>query len=251
MAKDLITERLRKKFKGRQSFSREELYAFFRQFDYDLKETTFRWRIYHLKKNKVIASLSRGLFTLSYKSNFKPDIDKAARKIYATVEKQFPALKFCVWTTQFISEFMLHIPTKPITILQAEKEALEPIYDFLKEQKLGDIFIQPEEKEIERYIYESEKAIVLLPLVSKSPTQKINTVTTTTLEKLIVDLYSDKKLFAAFQGNEFVHVVNNAYSRYAIDFTKLFHYAKRRRKETDLMQFFKNKTDIPKNILND
>ncbi|MFT4154352.1 MAG: hypothetical protein QM629_11105 [Parafilimonas sp.] len=135
--------------------------------------------------------------------------------------------------------------------MQVEKEALEPVYDFLKEQKLGDSFIQPEEKEIERYIYKSEKAIVLLPLVSKSPIQKINNIATTTLEKLIVDLYSDKKIFAAFQGSELIHIVNNAYSRYAIDFTKLFHYAKRRRKDIELRQFFADKTDIPENILND
>ena len=46
------------------------------------------------------------------------------------------------------------------------------------------------QKEIKRYIYESEKAIVLLPLTSKSPLQSVNKVQTTTLEKLIVDLYS-------------------------------------------------------------
>jgi hypothetical protein len=117
---------------------------------------------------------------------------------------------------------MLHIPAKTITILQVEKEALKPVYDFLKGQKLGDVFIQPEEKEIERYIYESEKAIVLLPLVSKSPIQKVNNVATTTLEKLIIDLYSDKKIFLAFQGSELVHIVNNAYNRYAIDLQKYF-----------------------------
>ncbi|WP_415159962.1 DUF6577 family protein [Parafilimonas sp.] len=207
--------------------------------------------IYNLKEKQIITSISKELFTLSFKPVFKPDIDKATKKIYASVEKQFSTLKSCVWTTQFVSEFMLHLPAKHITILQVEKEALEPVYDFLKEQKLGDSFIQPEEKEIERYIYKSEKAIVLLPLVSKSPIQKINNIATTTLEKLIVDLYSDKKIFAAFQGSELIHIVNNAYSRYAIDFTKLFHYAKRRRKDIELRQFFADKTDIPENILND
>ena len=251
MAKDIITEQLRQHFRQRKSFSRSELYAFYTQFKPDLKETTFRWIIYNLKEKQIITSISRGLFTLLFKPPFKPDIDKAAKKIYASIEKQFSTLKFCVWTTQIVSEFMLHLPAKHITILQVEKEALEPVYDFLKGQKLGDIFIQPEEKEIERYIYESENAIVLLSLVSKSPTQKVNNFSTTTLEKLIVDLYSDKKLFAAFQGNELAHIVNNAYSRYSIDFTKLFHYAKRRRKDIDLLQFFTDKTDIPKKILND
>ncbi len=251
MAKDIITAQLRQRFGKRISFSRKELYAFYTVFKPDLKETTFRWIIYKLKEKQIITSISKGLFTLSFKPVFKPDIYKATEKIYTSVEKQFSTLKFCVWTTQIVSEFMLHIPAKHITILQVEKEALEPVYDFLKEQKFGDIFIQPEEKEIERYIYESAKAIILLPLITKSPVQMINNITTTTLEKLIVDLYSDKKIFAAFQGSELKHIVNNAYSRYAIDFTKLFHYAKRRRKDIELRQFFASKTDIPKNILND
>ncbi len=251
MEQDIIIDQLQKRFGKRQSFSRQELYAFYTEFKPDLKETTYRWIIYNLKEKQIITSISKGLFTLSFKPVFKPDIDKATQKIYSSVEKQFSTLKFCIWTTQILNEFMLHIPSRHITILQMEKEALEPVYYSLKTQKLGDIFIQPEEKEIKRYIYESDKAIVLLPLVSKSPIQKTNNVTTTTLEKLIVDLYSDKKLFAAFQGSELAHIVNNAYSRYAIDFTKLFHYAKRRRKDVKLQDFFKTKTDIPKNILND
>ena len=134
---------------------------------------------------------------------------------------------------------------------RVEKEALEPVYEFLKDQNFRNVYIQPEEKEIERYIYENESAIILKTLISKSPTQRVDTVTTTTLEKLIVDLYCDKKLFTAFQGSELIHIVDNAQSRYSIDFTKLLSYAKRRRKETEIMEFFSAKTNIPKRILND
>jgi len=250
VANDII-EQLRKRFGKRQSFSRQELYAFYTEFNPDLKETTFRWIIYNLKKKQIISSISKGLFTLAFKPVFKPNIEKATKIIYLSIEKQFPMLKFCVWTTQIVSEFMLHVLAKHITILQMEREALEPVYDFLKTKKIGDIFIQPKEKEIERYIYESDNAIVLLPLVTKSPLQKIDEVQTTTLEKLIVDLFSDKKLFAAFQGSELIHIINTAYNRYAIDFTTLVHYANRRRKDVDLKNFLKDKTDIPKNILND
>jgi hypothetical protein len=251
VAKDFIIERLKKEFKGRESFSREELFDFYRQFEPDLKETTFRWRIYHLKVNKIITAIKRGLFTFSFKPIFKPEIGEVEKKISGKIEKQFDQLKYCIWSTKIAHEFMLHIPGKVITILQVEKDALEPVYSFLKEENIRNIFIEPEDKEIERYIYGSENAIVLQSLVSKSPTQKVEKVSTTTLEKLIVDLYCDKKLFAAFQGSELVHILNNAYSRYSIDFTKLFNYSKRRRKETEMMKFFADKTDIPNTILND
>jgi hypothetical protein len=251
LAKDFITEQLLKEFNGRESFSREELFNFYRNFEPALKETTFRWRIYYLKNKQIISVISRGIFTLSFKPVFKPDIEDAERKIFSKLKKQFPSLKLCIWSTKIANEFMLHIPTKFITILQVEKEAIEPVYSFLKDQKFRNVFIEPKEKEIERYIYETETAIVLIPLVSKSPTQKVKTIATTTLEKLIVDLYCDKNLFAAFQGSEFVHIINNAYKRYSIDFTKLFHYAKRRSKEAELVEFFSDRTDIPNSLLND
>ncbi len=251
VAKDFIIHRLKKEFKGRESFSREELFDFYRQFEPDLKETTFRWRIYQLKGSKIITAIKRGLFTFSIKPIFKPEIGEVEKKISGKIEKQFDQIKYCIWSTKITHEFMLHIPGKAITILQVEKVALEPVYSFLKEENIRNIFIEPEDKEIERYIYEAENAIVLQSLVTKSPTQKVKKAATPTLEKLIVDLYCDKKLFAAFQGSELVHIINNAYSRYSIDFTKLFNYSKRRRKETEMMKFFSDKTDIPNTILND
>lgn len=251
MAKKYIIERLKKEFNERESFSRKELFDFYLQFEPDLKETTFRWRIYDLKKSKIITAIKRGFFSLSFKPAFKPEIGELEKKISGKIEKQFGKLKYCIWSTKIAYEFMLHIPGKFITILQVEKDALEPVYSFLKEENIRNIFIEPEDKEIDLYIYETETAIVLQSLVTKSPTQKVKEVETTTLEKLIVDFYCDKKLFAAFQGSELVHIINNAYNRYSIDFTKLFNYSKRRRKEAEMMELFSNKTDIPNSILND
>ena len=251
MAENFIIEKLKKEFKDREAISREELFDFYRQFDPDLKETTFRLRIHDLKIKRIISPSSRELFTFFYKPTFKPEIGEAERKIYTRIAKQFPGLKCCIWSTKIANEFMLHIPGRFLTILQVEKEALEPVYEFLKEQNFRNVYIQPEEKEIERYIYENESAIILKTLISKSPTQRIDAVITTTLEKLLVDIYCDKKLFAAFQGSELIHMVDNAQSRYAIDFTKLLGYAKRRRKETEIMEFFSSKTNIPKRIFND
>lgn len=251
MAKDFIIEQLKKEFKGKESFSREELFDFYSQFELDVKETTFRWRIHHLKANKIITAIKRGLFTFSYKPVFTPEIGEVEKKISGKIEKQFDQLKYCIWSTKITHEFMLHIPGKCITILQVEKDALEPVYSFLKGENIRNIFIEPEDKEIDRYIYEAENAIVLQSLVSKSPIQKVKKTSTITLEKLIVDIYCDKKLFAAFQGSELIHIIDNAYNRYSIDFTKLFNYSKRRRKETEMMELLSSKTNIPNTILND
>jgi hypothetical protein len=242
-----IIEQLDNEFQGKTLFSRIELFDFFRRINPDWKETTFRWKIHDLKNKQIIRPVSREFFTLSCKPVFIPDSSEQERKIFLKIKKQFPTLKFCIWSTQIVSEFMLHIPARFIILLQVEKEALEPVCDFLKEQKYKRLFIQPEEKEIERYVYESDSAIVLQSLITKSPVIKTDTMVTVTLEKLLVDLLSDKKLFAAFQGKELIHIINAAYNRYSIDFTRLFHYAGRRKKEIELAELLK-KTDVPEDI---
>ena len=238
-------------FKGRESLSRQELFDFFRQFEPGLKENTFRWRIHNLRDKNIISQISRQRFTLAHKPVFEPLIGEHERKVFVLIQKQFKELKLAVWSTRIVNEFMLHQPARFIIIVEVEKEAVEPVFYFLKDSNIKHVFLDPEEKEIDRYISGLENAVVVLPLVSKAPIQGIKSTATITIEKLLVDLFSDKPLFSAYQGRELVHIYNNAYGRYAIDFTKLFSYASRRRKVEDLKNFLVQKTDIPQIIFND
>lgn len=251
MSRNFIIEQLKQKFKNQESFSREALYNFYLQFEPELKENTFRWRIYNLKEKKLIRPISRTDFTLLYKPVFKPDIGEAEQKIFALIQKGFKELKKSIISTRIINEFMLHQPVRFFILVEVEKEALESVFYYLKDNGIRNVFLQPEEKELQRYANELDNAIILQSLVSKAPLQTVKKVSTTTLEKLLVDLFCDKKLFYSYQGSEMIFIFNNAYRRYSIDFTKLFSYAQRRNRETGLMDFLTDKTDIPKTILND
>lgn len=253
LGKNFIVSQLINQFKGRESFTREELFTFFRQFEPDLKETTFRWRIYDLKGKQVMRPLSSQLFTLSHKQVFIPKINPADKAHWMKLQTEFPNLEACIWNTQVVHELMLHIPGRSFTILQVEKAALEPVYQFLSGNSFysGRVFIQPNKKELARYVFETRDAIIVEQLISKSPLQQTGVVTTLTLEKLLVDIFSEKEVLAAYQGSEFVHIVNAAFERYSIDFTTLFHYARRRGQFKKLKEFIEFQTDIPKFISHD
>lgn len=251
MANKSITEDLNERFKEEKFFNRESLLAFYRQFDPDLNDSTFRWRIHQLKAKGVISPVTQNLFTLGRKPDFKPVIGDFEKRIANKVERQFSEMKYAIWSTKYINEFSLHLSSRFIAILQVEIDALEPVYAFLKNQNFGPVYFQPDKKEIERYIFESEKSIVLQSLISKAPTQKIEKTVTVKLEKIIVDLFCEKDLFISFQGGELIHIMNTAYERYAINFTTMFHYARRRGKDMELKHYLKERTDIPKDIFND
>ena len=74
-------------------------------------------------------------------------------------------------------------------------------------------------------------------LISKSPVQKIGAYTVPLIEKILVDLYSDTKLFTLFQGGELEFIFSSALEKYSVNETRMLNYAARRGKKQDLAAF--------------
>lgn len=248
MANSNIVKQLQDRFGRRSSFTRKELYDLYCETEPELKETTFRWRIYYLKKEGIIRSLSNGVFTLGQLPVYVPSLNHNIRELSQSLSSQFYGLRYCIWSTSVIHEFMLHIPGNSYTILEVEREAMNPVFNHLKDIGIQNVFLQPKEIELERYVAEKDNAIIIKRLITKAPIQIIENIPTTSLEKLIVDLFSDKKIFSAYQGSELAHIINNAYKKYSIDMTRVMHYAGRRVKTKELTNFLLSKTNIPRYI---
>lgn len=86
--------------------------------------------------------------------------------------------------------------------------------------------------------------VIIKRLVTRAPINKLKNkkavVPIATLEKRMVDLFADEGLFHFYQGSELIHIYEKIIDRYNINLTKLFSYAKRRRKEQEIKQFINN-----------
>jgi hypothetical protein len=85
---------------------------------------------------------------------------------------------------------MLHQPAHFFTLVEAGKDAIESIFQFLQEHR-NNVFLHPDRNTLERYTIATPKAIIVLPLVSEAPSQEVHTVNMLTLEKLIVDVFCE------------------------------------------------------------
>ena len=115
--------------------------------------------------------------------------------------------------------------------------------------------LSPDEKIINLYISESSYPIVIKRLITRAPITKRdenkNIFHTPTLEKILVDIFSEDKLFYYLQGGELLHIFENALQNNDINYTKLFSYAKRREKEKELRKFLNdNMHYLVKDIIN-
>lgn len=240
----IIENRLIEEFKDRDYFTRKDLYEFYRYFEPDLKEGTFGWRIYDLKNKNIIRSIKRGLYVISYKPKYKPNISIELIKLAKRITDTFEGTKHCLWETEWLNEFSQHQSSKRIILIEIEKEFIESLYYELRDSSINELYLNPDDKAIDFYIAESNNPVVIKNLITRSPivsrTEKGITVYTPLLEKVLVDLIAEEKLFYYLQGSELIHIYESAISNYAINFTKLFSYAKRRGKEQDIKMFLMN-----------
>lgn len=240
----IIENKLIEEFKNREAFSREELFDFFRYFEPQLKEGTLGWRIYDLKQKNIIKSVQRGYYIISYKSKYKPELSDMLLKLAKEISNHFVDVKYCLWETAWLNEFAQHQTSKKLIIIEIEKDFTELLYFTLNDRFKFDFFLNPDEKAIEYYISESQNPVIIKKLITRSPIYKRieNKVKfhVPLLEKMLVDLFTERKLFHYYHGSEMIHIFENILKNYTLNYTKLFSYAKRREKEQDIKEFMTN-----------
>lgn len=249
------TDKIIEQFRDREFFYRSELLEFYRQFEPDLDNRTFGWRVFELKKNNVIKSVGRGIYSISSKENFTPVPDKKMKKIYNAVLNSYKIYGrewesgnwLSIWNINWLNEFLLHQTFTDYYIVEADLDAAENVFFEMQNKGFKKIFYDPDEELLEKNIINESGAIVVKSLFSRSPIQSVDKIKVPALEKILVDLFTETNFYYAFQGEQLVEIYSSAIDKYNLNYSKLFNYAKRRRKGHEIKGFLKSKinTDIP------
>lgn len=232
----LHIEQLKIYFKTKESFKSKEIADFFKTFEPNLSQTTINWRIFSLVHKGVLKRIGRGNFALGKMNVFIPEITAEQKSLHKKIKKEFPFLDLCIWNTSSVNEFSIHQTNQYFQILETEKETTQAIFIYLNEQK-KNVFLEPTKEVFERYIIDKKNVIIVKSLISEAPTQITKNLKTTSLEKILVDLFCGDIVFFAYQGNEMKTIYTNAFSKYSINKSKLLRYANRRGKKEELKNY--------------
>jgi DNA-binding PadR family transcriptional regulator len=220
-------------FKSNTQLSREELGSLINRDFPELSEGTITVYLSKLKKAGKINNPARGIYSITDKQIFNPEINQNLKKLYNKIHKELPYIEICVWNTKWLSDLMRHQPFKNYTIIEVDKDASEQVFNTVNEF-IKNVYINPDKEIFERYISSNtEEVIIIKNLVTESPTVKSNKIEIPALEKLLVDIIIDKELFAAQQG-ELDFIYKSAFNKYAVNTAKMKRYAIRRNKENEL-----------------
>ena len=218
-------------FESEIEFNTMDIAYFYRQIYPDISQTTVNWKISELVKTCAICRIGKGRFIISNMKRYVPEISKAIKTISAKIKKEFPFIQICIWETSILNEFMIHQPGKFYMLVEVDKDTTESVFYFLKELKYS-VFLSPKKEMLDRYLPDKSGSVIIIkPLVSESPTQLTENVDTASLEKILVDLFSDEIIFSAFQGAERRTIFEEAFRKYEINLGRMLRYAARRNKK--------------------
>ncbi len=223
-----------------------DINSFYKQYEPNLNRNTLKWRVHYLITSGVLIKKGKGKYLIGKTILFKPDISKRIKSLYKVLKTEFPYATFCIWDTIWLNEFMVHQPTKYNIIVEAEKDTARSMFNYLISSQ-SNVYYKPDNAIIDSYIIGKKDNIVIIDLITEAPIKEIEGISIPTLEKILVDLISEKELFIPFQGTEITNIYSEALLKYSINFDKLIRYSRRRNKENEVKSLLDQITNFRQN----
>lgn len=223
-------------FSKKEIITKDELEAFLKVFFPGADKKTISWRIHDMKTKGIISHVSRGLYSLKSKKEFKPEISNIVKQINNKLIQEFPFIQFCLWESKWFNEFMVHQLFKNYIVVETEKEVMESVFNSFSDLD-SMTYLNPDRDIFELYISSYDEVIIVKQLVSEAPINVDDQgMHIASLEKLLVDTLIERDLFAS-QQNELDHIFKSAFERYNINRSKLKRYARRRNRLVELENY--------------
>jgi hypothetical protein len=164
-----------------------------------------------------------------------------AVEIATLIIDSYSYLDFRIFELVQLNEFLNHQIAHNTVFVSVESNLGDFVFDLLKEQYPGKVLIHPNNAIYQQYWVED--MIVILKLPTESPRGRRETWHTC-IEKMIVDIFCDKLLCSVYPSEEMVSVMENIFSKYVVDESKLFRYARRRGADKKLISFIEEETRV-------
>ena len=229
----------------KDDFTRQDILRAAYLDDNSFKETQLRNLISSLLNEKSILRVGHNHYSKNngtdLRHEYQPTISEEASNVIKAIKEDYPFVKFQVLELRWLNEFLNHLVARNTIFVNVENDGCEFVYSSLRYSYDGIILLRPSIKEIE--YYSDDNCVIVDRLVSESPLNDKNP-NVSTLEKIIVDLFSNKALMTMVSRGDYPAMLDNIFSKYQVNQSKLFRYARRRNKSGEIKKYIKANTKI-------
>jgi len=218
-------------FDNKVAFNVADICTFYRELNPSMQKATVNWRIHALVREGIIQRTGRGIYRLGKSNPYQNIFSEKIKRIARNVKKEFPYTNFCIWELAAVNFFSHNLINFNLLFIDVERDAVDSVYYKLKEKHKNVVNVRKTYDDIS----ELRGNICVRPLVSFAPTQILSKINAASLEKILVDLATDKE-FSPFQGNEIFSIYENAFAKYTINESAMLRYASRKEKREKIKE---------------
>lgn len=241
---------IEKAFTNKSVFSIDELEEYIRSIRKHTNLDNIRQLISRQKRAGRVVSIKKGLYMFSHGRIFVNPSDKFVMKLSKLFSSRYPEINYCIWPSSWLNEFTVHQPSYFFYIFETEPDMVETTFYLLKD-KGYEAFLNPDSQTMQLYVIGKKNPVIVKTLVSRAPLIKKNSVRLPSLEKILVDVFSDKKLFYFIQGHELQNIFKFAFRKYSVNISSLLNYSVRRGNNNKLAVYIKKNISYLTSILTD
>lgn len=227
------------------AISRQEILELVRESDPAFREGQMKRLLAYMIKTSKIEHVGRNKYrrivdTVNM-ARYENRYSGIALQIIAIMQNEFPLVEYRVWELSWLNEFVNHQLGCNYIFLEVEKDGCEFVFEKIMSEFEGKVLLKPDQNQILRY--GSNDSIIIDRLISESPKGKKEPYNLA-IEKLVVDLFANKRLKEMISPGDYPAALESIFTMYKVDQVKMFRYARRRNKETELREFLQSRTNV-------
>lgn len=223
-------------FRDKACFTKTDMLEYYSNKGIVLTDEAFRSKLHRWRKKNIIQDVAKGKYVINDKSFFVPTPDKFIKKIHKLFVPRFDDVDYCIWSTAWLANFMHHIPFSFFYVIETDKDVCESAFYHLKDNGIN-IYLEPDAKQIENYVLPEDDSLIIRPIITRAPVKKEHNISFATIEKILVDIFCDQDKFYLYSGREQDWIFENILNSYNINFSTLFAYAERRKRNKELREY--------------
>jgi len=206
----------------------------------NISKVTLSWYLREMVKNNILFKLGRGIYTSRrhQATCYTPRLRDKAIKIGKLIAGAFPFIKISVFDGQVLADFQHHISSNNLIYIEAEREAIESVFHWLKSERYT-AYLHPNKEFVYDNIDISKEAVIVKPLISESPLIEIRGISTPRIEKILVDILCDGDM-DYLHGSEWHYILDHVINTYSVNRSTLLRYASRRNAKDKIVKALEN-----------
>ncbi len=173
----------------------------------------------------AIVRVGWGRYSLPKKRMYRHQYSDSAIDVVKTISDDYDGLDFQIFELRQLNSFMNHQMAHNTIFVAVESDLVDLVFDSLWKAYPGRVMLKPKVDQYYRYRQDDEIVVGRLP--SETP-KGIDKPWMSRLEKILVDVFTDKLVSKIVPDGEKEMIIDGAFSEYMLDENTMIRYAKRK-----------------------